>query len=70
MLAAPDASAFVGVDWFYGMPSVRLRSLLADGRLVETQRAWDRMPSQPLALAPYAARCGCGPSRTARRPGA
>ena len=51
VLAAPDASAFLGVDWFYGQPSVRLRSLLVDGRLVETQRAWDRMPDHPLALA-------------------
>ncbi len=56
ILVAPDGSAFAGVDWFFGMPSVRIRTLLADGRVVETMRAWDRMPDQPLAMAPYAAR--------------
>ena len=69
VLAAPDASAFVGVDWFYGMPSVRMRSLLADGRLVETQRAWDRMPSQPLALARSAAQRRLRPEQDLSAPG-
>ena len=69
VLAAPDASAFLGVDWFYGQPSVRLRSLLVDGRLVETQRAWDRMPDQPLALAPFAARFRLRPEQDRSAPG-
>ena len=69
VLAAPDASAFLGVDWFYGQPSVRLRSLLVDGRLVETQRAWDRMPDHPLALAPYAARFRLRPEQDRSAPG-
>jgi hypothetical protein len=54
VLSAPDGAAFVGIEWFYGMPSVRLRSALEDRRLVETQRAWDRLPDRPLSLAKYA----------------
>ena len=69
VLAAPDGSAFVGVDWFFGMPSVRIRALLADGRLVETQRAWDRMPDQVRERAPYVARLRLRPEQDRTAPG-
>jgi hypothetical protein len=53
VLVAPDAGAFVGVDWFFGQPSVRLRTLLADDTVVETQRAWDHLPPWPAAGQQY-----------------
>lgn len=53
VLAAPDGTAFVGVDWFYRQPSIRLRSLLADGRLVETQLGWEHLPVPVVEMAPY-----------------
>ena len=69
VLAAPDASAFVGVDWFYGMPSVRTAIPAGRRSLVETQRAWDWMPSQPLALARYAAQRRLRPEQDGSAPG-
>lgn len=47
VLAAPDHSAFVTVTWWWGMPDVRLRTLLSDGSVVETVRAWDHVPVVP-----------------------
>lgn len=44
VLAAPDSSAFVLVDWWWGMPEVRLRTVLTTGAIVETRRAWDVPP--------------------------
>lgn len=44
VLAVPDQSAFVLVDWWWGMPEVRLRTLLSTGVVVETRRAWDAAP--------------------------
>jgi hypothetical protein len=44
VLVAPDGSAFADVDWFWGGPSVRIRTLTTDGRLVSTHRAWEYMP--------------------------
>jgi hypothetical protein len=52
VLAAPEGSAFVDVDWFWGAPSVRFRTLTTDGRLVSTHRAWEQMPAWPVALQP------------------
>lgn len=50
VLAAPDGSAFADVDWFWGGPSVRIRTLTTDGRLVSTHRAWEYMPAWPTSL--------------------
>jgi hypothetical protein len=50
VLAAPDGSAFADVDWFWGGPSVRIRTLSTDGRLVSTHRAWEFMPAWPVKL--------------------
>jgi hypothetical protein len=50
VLAAPDGSAFADVDWFWGGPSVRFRTLTTDGRLVATHRAWEHMPAWPRPL--------------------
>jgi len=47
VLRAPDGSAFVDVAWFWGWPSVRFRSLMTTGALVETVRRWDGMPPWP-----------------------
>ncbi len=44
VLAAPDQTAFVLVDWWRGMPEVRLRTLLTTGAVAETRRAWDAAP--------------------------
>lgn len=44
VLAAADRSAFVVVDWWWGMPEVRLRTALTTGAVVETRRAWDTAP--------------------------
>lgn len=51
VLRAPDGSAFVDVAWFWGWPSVRFRSLLTTGALVETVRRWDGMPPWPRSMA-------------------
>ena len=50
VLAAPDGSAFADVDWFWGGPSVRIRTLTTDGRLVATHRAWEHPPAWPVSL--------------------
>jgi hypothetical protein len=50
VLAAPDGSAFADVDWFWGGPSIRIRTLTTDGRLVSTHRAWEHMPAWPTTL--------------------
>lgn len=50
VLVAPDGDAYVDVDWFYDSPSIRFRTLLDDGTVVETQRAWDHDPAWPLRL--------------------
>ena len=44
VLAAPDGSAFVLVDWWWGNPEVRLRTVLSTGAVVETRRSWDVPP--------------------------
>jgi len=50
VLGAADGSAFADVDWFWGRPSVRIRTLTTDGRLVATHRAWAQMPAWPASL--------------------
>lgn len=50
VMAAPDGSAFADVDWFWSGPSVRIRTLTTDGRLLATDRAWEHMPAWPVAL--------------------
>ena len=44
VLLAPDGSAFVELSGYFGGPSIRFRSLLRDGAVVETHRRWDRRP--------------------------
>jgi hypothetical protein len=50
VLTSPDATAFVEVSWFWESPSIRIRSLLEDGSLVETLRLWDHPPGLPRLL--------------------
>jgi hypothetical protein len=50
VMAAPDGSAFADVDWFWGGPSVRIRTLTTDGRLLATDRGWEYMPAWPVSL--------------------
>jgi hypothetical protein len=49
-LISPDRNTVVLVDWWWDLPEVRMRSVLADGSLVETWRAWERMPVLPRRL--------------------
>ncbi len=44
VLRAPDRSAFVEVSWFWESPSIRIRTTLDDGSLVETLRRWEVPP--------------------------
>jgi len=53
ILRAPDGSAFVDVSWHWQSPSVRIRTELADGSLVETNRRWKHPPELPLVLAEH-----------------
>ncbi len=69
LLAAPDGTAFAGVDWFYRQPSVRVRTLLADGQLVETQRGWDHLPIASVEMEPFADRLRLRPEQDRRARG-
>jgi hypothetical protein len=51
VLTAEDGTALVLVDWWWGMPDVRIRTAMADGSVVETRRAWDHAPVLPQSLA-------------------
>jgi hypothetical protein len=51
VLVAGDGTALVLVDWWWGMPDVRIRTAMADGSVVETRRAWDHAPVLPQSLA-------------------
>jgi len=53
MLRAPDGSAFAEVSWFWDAPSVRIRTELADGSAVETNRRWENPPGLPTQLAKF-----------------
>lgn len=44
ILTPPGENAFVEVSWYFGSPSVRIRSHLDDGFLVDTLRRWDSPP--------------------------
>jgi hypothetical protein len=47
-LAARDGSAFVGISWFWDTPAITMVTLLEDGELVETTRAWTAHPPWPV----------------------
>jgi len=66
ILRAPDGSAFVDVSWFWDAPSVRIRTELADGAAVETNRRWENPPSLPKQLAKYWKRFDIGREMTKR----
>jgi hypothetical protein len=53
ILRAPDGTAFVEVSWFWDGPSVRMRTELADGSAVETNRRWENPPGLPTQLTRY-----------------
>lgn len=44
VLRSPDGTAFAEVSWFFGSPSVRIRTRLRDGSMAETLRRWDNPP--------------------------
>ncbi len=66
ILRAPDGSAFVDVSWFWDAPSVRIRSELADGSAVETNRRWENPPGLPTQLARFWRRFDIGRDMTKR----
>lgn len=50
ILRSPDRAAFTEVSWFWDSPSVRIRTTLDDGSLVETLRRWEvPPPAGPMA---------------------
>jgi len=50
VLITPDATVMVEVSEFFGAPSVRLRTVLHNGALIETLRRWDAVPPWPTSL--------------------
>lgn len=50
VLITPDGSVTVEVSDFVGSPSVRIRTVLGNGALVETLRRWDGLPSWPTSM--------------------
>ena len=50
VLITPDGAVTVEVSEFAGSPSVRIRTLLRNGALVETLRRWDAIPSWPTSM--------------------
>jgi len=50
VLTAPDGCTYADVSWFWGSPSIRMRTSLRDGSLVETLRQWDQPPGAPESL--------------------
>lgn len=50
VLASPDGTAFADVSWWWGGPSVRIRTELTDGSMAETRRTWDNKPALPRLL--------------------
>jgi hypothetical protein len=51
ILLSADRVAAVEVSDLFGEPAVRIRTFLADGALVETDRRWSRVPPWPGRLA-------------------
>ena len=50
ILISPDSTLTVEISEFHGSPSVRMRTVLVNGALVETLRRWDAVPSWPTSL--------------------
>jgi hypothetical protein len=50
VLATPDGTTLVEVSDMHGAPSVRCRSVLSDGTLVETLLRWPEVPPWPRRL--------------------
>lgn len=50
ILMSPDSTVTVEVSEFFGGPSVRMRTVLVNGALVETLRRWDAVPPWPTSL--------------------
>lgn len=53
VLASADGTTLASVSDLFGMPSVRMRTFLADGSLVETERRWSGLPPWPGRMAPF-----------------
>jgi hypothetical protein len=53
VLVSRDRTTAVAVSDLYGEAAVRMRTFLADGSLVETQRRWQQLPPWPGRLAPF-----------------
>ncbi len=54
ILVSPGRDAFIEIgEWFFDTPTIRIRTVLADGSLVETRRRWDH-PLQPLVQGRHA----------------
>ena len=53
VLRSPDGMAFAEVSWFFGSPSVRIRTRLEDGSMAETLRRWDSPPPVISAMAGF-----------------
>lgn len=51
VLRSPDRSTLAEVAWFWDSPSLRLRTCLQDGSLVETLRRWDHPPPMAETMA-------------------
>ncbi|MFC6242877.1 hypothetical protein ACFP55_15915 [Knoellia sp. GCM10027112] len=50
VLATPDGTTLVEISDMHGAPSVRARSVLADGTLVETLLRWPEVPPWPRRM--------------------
>lgn len=50
VLISPDSTVTVEVSELHGSPSVRMRTVLVNGALVETLRRWDAVPPWPTSL--------------------
>lgn len=53
VLVSRDRATAVAVSDLYGQAAVRMRTFLADGSLVETNRRWQHLPPWPRRLAPF-----------------
>ena len=53
VLLSDDRTVAVSVGDLLGSPAVQMRTFLADGSLVETERRWDRVPPWPGRMAPF-----------------
>ena len=53
VLLSDDRTVAVSVSDLLGSAAVQMRTFLADGSLVETERRWDRVPPWPGRMAPF-----------------